>query len=550
MSEGKEWKGDEKTLAQIREKVVADHVKEAFKKLPPKRWTALKVATIEKEKENRSAALRADLDKRGVTIIPTEKDDKVTFPGAKVPIMLTGGLLEQTTVDQFVDVAAFINTLKQSCDPNKVCFVTTGNEHGIQKMVHNALKEAGFDVVGLIAKGAKSKDLTESMTHAVLGYDKWYDMHGFIGKQLEQNPDFQLMVFGGNMLTRHIIQTGFNVISKGDMKAKNNQIYLVKGVPGAAEDKANHLPSQFSVEGTLGLMAQFVENTKEKGILKLSRDEMSEVYQQEQSNWRQSEKNMRDNHGDMGAVDADNKADYLCRICESHNFKLEKEHALDFFMNGCLLTHPVAQEMASHSKVYKVLSPHFSALGIPNMDELVKEKESKSAMDQEKGSAIPDLATTRLEESVKRLRKATDLLQNTVKAVEKAKSGHHHSKNKHARAITHHKAHLSKKNPNLTEKKGLADSQESTKLSNNDTTPLTVRSIENLNQAVTRVKKATDDLNQTVKKVPHDPKKRKRHGRSNKDKKSSLEGKNRISDQETTEPVVKKEKPKGPPKSK
>ncbi len=358
-----------------RERFVASYFKEEAKKYSNRKWTTERSAAFETKKKERQQTLQEGLLSRGVTLIPPPEDKKVPFPGDKIPIMLTGGFSDPMTGDEFRQVAALIATLRENCDSTKVCFVTTGNDHGIQKMIHEELKNSGFDIVGLVAKNARLDHLTHSMTHAVLGYEKWYDMHGYVGEQIEKNPNFKLAVIGGNMLTRHIIQTGFNVVTDGNLKAKNNQLYLVKGIEGAADDKANYLPPQFSVEGTLGLIKKLHEQNifkagmSAKEVMTDYRDNLdfqNVFYEKCRGvNSKRYKEGMFQFHGDTGAVDTKDRTNYFLGICASHQINLDEGNVRDFFERGCPADHPLVTRIAIDAKASELIKSHFRALQIP-----------------------------------------------------------------------------------------------------------------------------------------------------------------------------------------
>lgn len=408
--------------AEIREKEVAEYYKQKHKRRPPLKFTKEKQQENERRKAERLEKLHDSLRKKEITIVDPPKDHKVNFKG-KIPIMITGGLLESTDPDKIAEAAAMVATMIRVCDPEKVCFVTTGNDTGIQKLVHDELLEARkagkeFEVIGLLAEYAKPEQISSPMTEAVIGYTKWYDMHGYIAEQMEHNPNFQMYVLGGNMLTRHIIQASMNVITQGDLSKENGQLYCVKGLPGAANDKAEHLPSQFSVEGPKEAFDLFFAKMESLGAVSMSRASAVKFYQSEMKTWQEIKELQEPEkqstylssflNGDMGAVDAIDRTRYLCTLYDAHGITLDESQVFDFFKHGCKFEHPITHILFESDDSYSIIKGRLAQFGIPDFREEKKQVEQveqvseESLMESQKSEKRPQMLMSKMSQQSKK----------------------------------------------------------------------------------------------------------------------------------------------------
>lgn len=376
---------------EIRQKAIKEHIATRRTAFEHKVSSSAEEQKLAKAKAQREQTLKENLTSLGVTLLPTdpEKNNTISYPMGKKPIMINGGLISGSPLSDFASVQAFMEALVTSSDPSKVCFVTTGNDHGIQKMFHEVLARINntrrvngqkplYDLIGLLAKQAKSSDITNQLSHAALGYDKWYDMHGFIAQQIENNPDFQLISVGGNMLSRHNIQTAYNVlIDKTDRP--NEQLHLVKSIPGAAQDKAialeaGHQKQIFAADSFQILLARLgeigvIDNNNRQAEAEFERRKMH--LEKIGATHEHIHEALLELNGDIGAVDKEDLAFYfftvlkpLCNIFP--DIKLSLDDVIDYFKKDFPNRHPVVTILkALPDAQYTELCQHFDTLGVP-----------------------------------------------------------------------------------------------------------------------------------------------------------------------------------------
>ncbi|MCS5711312.1 hypothetical protein [Candidatus Berkiella aquae] len=270
------------------------------------------------------------------TYLLENEDDFSRCIAGKTPILITGGFEseEDLSLAQLEIIRDSIKQLIENSDPEKVCFITTGTNLGLQKYLHSLIQQQTkwrkhFDVIGLVASSAKPDSISPVLSHAILGYKKWFDMHGYIGEKLEQNPHLKVVAIGGNMLTRHIIQTCLNVRRKCQMEGRPvGEVYCVNDIPGASQDKSGNLEPGFSVtldEMISKLRLLSPENdehrprrSKSSGTLGSSSSASSSSHDYELSERIVDEQDKKiriysEINGPMGAVDTADQALFMAR---------------------------------------------------------------------------------------------------------------------------------------------------------------------------------------------------------------------------------------------
>ena len=307
------------------------------------------------------------------TQIESDKTKVKKDLAGKTPIMITGAIigggLELMRQNQ-----ALIMTLLLTMDPKKAYFATSGTDFGIQKILHECVTEYNknqadpeqrFSLLGHIANKADPDGFSTHLTHASFDYERWYDIYRKINDSIEKD-NLQLVVIGGTMLTRDIIQSAYNVVTGGDPSKTNNNLYLVLDSGGAAKDKAKHLPQQFSTDFSAIAPKLFLNN---KSLFKVGIDEgkIRESQREEVEALKNDPKKIK-TQGVYSSITDRDKSKWLVNECNRFNIVIQENVALDFFKKNCPVGHKIAE----------ILKPVYNSLssGMINILELSKIQEN------------------------------------------------------------------------------------------------------------------------------------------------------------------------------
>jgi hypothetical protein len=308
---------------------------------------------------NDKAKVLADQFKANGT--STDADQIKVATAGKLPIMITGALLANSKPEDYQRTQAIIDTIIATIDPSNAYIVTTGNNYGIQKQVHEAVAKHNVEnpnnyitLMGYVAKSAHHSDIATQLDFATTGYNKWYDLHRYIAKNIqgETANNLQMVVVGGTMLTRDTVQAAYNTITQGDSAKDNKNLYLVRGVEGASGDKAAHLPPQFSVEFN-NVIPQLVKNNPQAFKAGLSQEGIAQIYESSKEAATNKVTEIISRQGPYEKVNAKDKARWLISTCKRLGFSDENDrimikdqlidfdHVVRYFSNNCPVDDPI-----------------------------------------------------------------------------------------------------------------------------------------------------------------------------------------------------------------
>lgn len=353
------YSGTSYNIDQLRQKWVERYIRNQSMVYPAytrrSDYDRTKSVKLEAEKRRRSEALINKLMNNNSEILSNEESVDALF-SRKASIMITGGFdkTEEMDVDDLLKAKYLIKNIIENSDPDHVCFVTTGTNLGLQKYIHQLLeleKQKGkhFDVVGLIAKSAKPESISPVITHAVLGYDKWFDMHGYIGSILSKHSNFKVIAVGGNMLNRNIIQTCDNVRKKARLENElAGELYCINDLPGAARDKSVNLPEEYSVNSQ-----DIARVLWEKHDLSLAASSSGPIWNSHESSLLAiptSDELYAEINGPMGAVDANDQALFMARYLVTRGLEGKVEDLAPDLLNF-IQESEVNPERAAHMPI-------------------------------------------------------------------------------------------------------------------------------------------------------------------------------------------------------
>ena len=279
----------------------------------------------------------------------------------KTPILITGALLENARPEDYQHTQAIIDTIIATIDPNNAYIVTTGNNYGIQKLVHEAVSKHNMEypnkyisLMGYVAQSAHHNDVATQLDFATTGYNKWYDVHRYVAKKIHGKSanNLQMVVIGGTMLTRDTIQAVYNTIAQGDPAKENKNLYLVRGVEGASGDKAAHLPPQFSFEFN-DVVSQLAKNNPQAFSAELSLKDIKQIYQTNIAATTDKVTEIKSRQGLYEKVNAKDKARWFMSTCKRLGFidendkirikdqLIDFDHVVRYFSNDCPVGDPI-----------------------------------------------------------------------------------------------------------------------------------------------------------------------------------------------------------------
>lgn len=181
---------------------------------------------------------------------------------SRIPILVTGASVKawpNISSEQQDEIRTAMQTLVNVINPEKVCILTGGTNHGVEKQLHeaaylrNTRKSDQLAVIGTLTEDAayteRASIESNTITHAVVlelngrQAKSWFDLPDTV-LDIVKRRGGEMIAVGGGGVVRDMIQRAHN------MKLGIN---LMDGPEGASTDKAAFMP-EYSFKGAKGLL--------------------------------------------------------------------------------------------------------------------------------------------------------------------------------------------------------------------------------------------------------------------------------------------------------